>query len=187
VQRLSTVKGADQQNLMEYIDEIYQRNISHQKYSHQSAASSPEPHLIYTQRFTWFAAPFSPLQRNAMNKHILIIDDEPDIREATQMCLEIARGWKVTTAGSSREGLEKAMLEQPDAVLLDVMMPDTDGLTTFEQLRANPVTQHIPVILLTAKAQPDDRRCFAKLNVAAVITKPYDPLTLADQIADVLG
>lgn len=182
MQRLPIVKGADQQSLMQYINAIYC------KYIDSPAEFHPEPHPVHDQRFTWFAAPsVSSLQRNAMNKHILIIDDEPDIREATQMCLEIARGWKVTTAGSSREGLEKAMLEQPDAVLLDVMMPDTDGLTTFEQLRANPVTQHIPVILLTAKAQPDDRRCFAKLNVAAVITKPYDPLTLADQIADVLG
>ncbi|NJP09460.1 MAG: response regulator [Leptolyngbyaceae cyanobacterium RU_5_1] len=122
-----------------------------------------------------------------MNKRILIIDDEPDIREATQVCLEIAKGWEILTASSSIEGLEKAASEQPDAVLLDVMMPGTDGLSTFEQLQANPTTQHIPVILLTAKAQPADRRRYNQLNVAAIITKPYDPLTLADQIADILS
>ncbi|MCL6434981.1 MAG: response regulator [Leptolyngbyaceae cyanobacterium HOT.MB2.61] len=121
-----------------------------------------------------------------MPKHVLIIDDEPDIREATQVCLEIAKGWHVTTASSSSEGLEKAAAEQPDVVLLDVMMPDMDGLATFEQLRTNPTTRHIPVILLTAKAQPADRRRFTQLEVAAVITKPYDPLTLADQIAKIL-
>lgn len=121
-----------------------------------------------------------------MTKRILIIDDEPDIREATQVCLEVAKGWEILTAGSSGEGLAKAISELPDAVLLDVMMPDMDGLTTFEQLRANPVTQNIPVILLTAKAQPADRRRYNQLRVAAIITKPYDPLTLADQIAEVL-
>lgn len=122
-----------------------------------------------------------------MNKRILIIDDEPDIREATQVCLEVAKGWEVLTASSSREGLEKATAEQPDAVLLDVMMPDMDGITAFKLLRSNPVTQHIPVILLTAKAQPDDQRKFAQLEVAAVIIKPYDPLKLADQIAVVFS
>ncbi|NJL22498.1 MAG: response regulator [Leptolyngbyaceae cyanobacterium SM1_3_5] len=121
-----------------------------------------------------------------MNKRILIIDDEPDIREATQVCLEVAKGWEVLTAGSSAEGLQKAAIEQPDAVLLDVMMPDTDGLATFEQMQANPATRHIPVILLTAKAQPADHRQYLRLEVAAVITKPYDPLTLADQIAKIL-
>jgi two-component system, OmpR family, alkaline phosphatase synthesis response regulator PhoP len=122
-----------------------------------------------------------------MIRHILIIDDEPDIREATQVCLEISKGWSVTTAGSSQEGLAKAVSEQPDAVLLDVMMPDMDGLETFEQMRLNPATQHIPVILLTAKAQTDDRRRFTQLAITAVITKPYDPLTLADQIEAILG
>ncbi|MBD3885674.1 response regulator [Phormidium tenue FACHB-886] len=121
-----------------------------------------------------------------MNKRILIIDDEPDIREATQVCLEVVKGWEVLTAGSSNEGLAKAVAEQPDAVLLDVMMPDVDGLATFEQMQANPITRHIPVILLTAKAQPADHRRYTQLEIAAIITKPYDPLTLADQIAKIL-
>jgi two-component system, OmpR family, alkaline phosphatase synthesis response regulator PhoP len=120
-------------------------------------------------------------------RHILIIDDEPDIREATQVCLEISKGWSVTTACSSKEGLEMAISEQPDAILLDVMMPDVDGLETFEQMRANPATHHIPIILLTAKAQPDDHRRFTQLEITAVITKPYDPMTLADQIEKILG
>ncbi|PSB20426.1 response regulator [Phormidesmis priestleyi ULC007] len=121
-----------------------------------------------------------------MTKRILIIDDEPDIREATQLCLEIVKGWDILTAGSSKEGIEKAILEQPDAVLLDVMMPEVDGLATFDQLQANPSTRHIPVILLTAKAQAADQRQFTQLAIAAVITKPYDPLTLADQIDAIL-
>lgn len=124
---------------------------------------------------------------HSVTKLILIIDDEADIREATQVCLEVAKEWTVLTAGSSYEGLEIAASKQPDAVLLDVMMPDIDGLATIEMLRDNPFTQNIPVILLTAKAQPADLRRFNQLEIAAVITKPYDPLTLADQIAAILS
>jgi two-component system, OmpR family, alkaline phosphatase synthesis response regulator PhoP len=122
-----------------------------------------------------------------MINRILIIDDEPDIREATQLCLEIAKGWEVFTAESSQEGIKKAVAEQPDAVLLDVMMPGVDGLATFEELRAHPATKHIPVILLTAKAQVADRQRFTQFSIAGIITKPYDPMTLADQIAAMLA
>lgn len=121
-----------------------------------------------------------------MNKRILIIDDEEDIRETTQICLEIANEWEVLTAGSGREGLLKAACEHPDVILLDVMMPDMDGLTTLENLQANPQTQNIPVILLTAKAQAAEQRQFTQLKVVAVITKPYDPFTLSEQVAQAL-
>jgi two-component system, OmpR family, alkaline phosphatase synthesis response regulator PhoP len=121
-----------------------------------------------------------------MIQRILIIDDEPDIREATQVCLEISKGWEVLTAGSGRDGITVAISEQPDVVLLDVMMPDVDGLTTFAEMRSHPEVQHIPVILLTAKAQSADRHRFAQFQIAGIITKPYDPLTLADQIVEML-
>ncbi|NJL35328.1 MAG: response regulator [Leptolyngbyaceae cyanobacterium RM2_2_4] len=121
------------------------------------------------------------------NKRILIIDDEADIREATKLCLEVAAGWEILTASSGIEGLQTAASEPLDAILLDVMMPDMDGLTTFEKLQANPKTQNIPVILLTAKAQPAEQRQFTQLAVTAVITKPYDPLTIASYIAEVLN
>ncbi|AFY77221.1 MAG: response regulator [Hydrococcus sp. C42_A2020_068] len=117
---------------------------------------------------------------------ILIIDDEDDIREATQICLEVTGDWEVLTASSGREGLAKAAAEQPDAILLDVMMPDMDGLATLEKLQASPATNGIPVILLTAKAQPAEQRRFSQLDVAAVILKPYDPFTLSDQVIDAL-
>jgi CheY-like chemotaxis protein len=120
-------------------------------------------------------------------KRILIVDDEEDIREVAQLTLEAVGGWEVLTAASGDEGLAKAEAEQPDAILLDIMMPDLDGLTTFQQLQANPVTQDIPVILLTAKVQVADRLRFAELGLTAMIFKPFDPMALADQVADVLG
>lgn len=119
-------------------------------------------------------------------KCILLIDDEDDIREATQICLEITGEWQVLTASCAQEGLVKAALHQPDIILLDVMMPDMDGLTTFQKLQENSATQNIPVILLTAKAQPAEQRRFTQLNVAAVITKPYDPFTLSMQVSQAL-
>ncbi len=120
-------------------------------------------------------------------KRILVIDDEDDIREVAQLCLETVGGWEVTTACSGSEGLAKAEKEAPDAILLDVMMPDMDGPTTFQKLQANLATQNIPVILLTAKVQASEQRKFAELGVKAVLAKPFDPLMLANQVADALG
>ncbi|BAY23876.1 response regulator receiver protein [Calothrix sp. NIES-2100] len=73
------------------------------------------------------------------SKQILVIDDEDDIRQLIQTCLEIMGGWKVLTATSGNQGLLLAQSSQPDAILLDVMMPDMDGLTTFEKLQANQI------------------------------------------------
>ena len=120
-------------------------------------------------------------------KRILIIDDEDDIREVAQLSLETIPGWEVLTARSGREGLEMAVAEQPDAILLDVMMPDVDGPTTFQKLQAKPEISHIPVVLLTAKVQASDRQRFSTLGIKAVMAKPFDPLTLADQLAEILG
>jgi CheY-like chemotaxis protein len=118
---------------------------------------------------------------------ILIIDDEDDIREVAALSLESVAGWEVVTANSGTQGLARAVEQQPDAILLDVMMPGMDGPTTFRELRKNPATANIPVLLLTAKVQANDQRRFADLGVSAILFKPFDPLTLSAQIADVLG
>lgn len=120
-------------------------------------------------------------------KQILVIDDEDDIRKLTQTCLEIMGGWQVLTASSGSEGLAKAQLEQPDVILLDIMMPDMDGQATFQQLQANPATRNIPVILLTARGRSNNESLFAELGVKGVINKPFNPLKLADQVAAALS
>lgn len=122
-----------------------------------------------------------------MARKILIIDDEDDIREVAALSLESVAGWEVVTASSGSQGLARAAEHQPDAILLDVMMPGMDGPTTFRELRKNPVTAKIPVLLLTAKVQNSDQRRFADLGVESVLFKPFDPLTLADQISGALG
>lgn len=121
------------------------------------------------------------------SKHILVIDNEPYIQEIAQICLRTVAGWQVSTASSGKEGITKATVEQPDAILLDVMMPDLDGVATFQALQGNPMTQSIPVILLTAKVQASDRQRYTELGVKATIAKPFDPLQLATQVAAVLG
>ncbi len=122
-----------------------------------------------------------------MPRKILIIDDEDDIREVAKLSLESVAGWDVAVANSGAQGLARAAELLPDAILLDVMMPGMDGPTTFQQLRSNPDTARIPVLLLTAKVQGTDQRRFADLGVEAILFKPFDPLTLSNQIAGALG
>jgi CheY-like chemotaxis protein len=126
-------------------------------------------------------------QEFPVTRKVLIIDDEDDIREVAALSLESVAGWEVITAGSGAQGLVRAAEHQPDAILLDVMMPGMDGPTTFKELRKNPLTAMIPVLLLTAKVQSNDQRRFADLGVEAVLFKPFDPMTLSSQIESALG
>ncbi len=120
-------------------------------------------------------------------RKILIIDDEDDIREVAALSLESVAGWEVIVAESGAQGVARAAEQKPDAILLDVMMPGMDGPATFRELRRNPATARIPVLLLTAKVQGSDQRRFADLGVEAVLFKPFDPLTLSQQISSALG
>jgi CheY-like chemotaxis protein len=119
-------------------------------------------------------------------KRILIVDDEDDIREVAQVSLELVGQYEVLTAGCGRDGLARARAEQPDAILLDVMMPDMDGPTTLAELRADPATREIPVVFLTAKTQQADRARLAELGPAGILVKPFDPMKLPGEIAAAL-
>jgi CheY-like chemotaxis protein len=120
-------------------------------------------------------------------KRILVVDNEQYIQEVAKVCLETVAGWEVLLAGSGQECLRQAEAEQPDVILLDVMMPGMDGIATFQKLQDNPATQAIPVILLTAKIQSSDRRRYSEIGAVAAIAKPFDPLKLAGQVAAALG
>jgi CheY-like chemotaxis protein len=122
-----------------------------------------------------------------MSRKVLIIDDEPDIREVAQLSLEMARGWDVSVAASGAEGLRLATQHPPDGILLDVMMPEMDGPAVLSHLLDDPRTSSIPVVFLTAKVQGADQRRFAEMRVAGILAKPFDPLTLADEMASLLG
>jgi CheY-like chemotaxis protein len=120
-------------------------------------------------------------------KRVLLIDDEKDIRTLACLCLELEKGWEILEASSGQEGITIAEKEQPDAILLDAMMPDLDGLQTLAKLKANPKTKQIPAIFVTAKVQVSDRRVFYAAGAQGVINKPFDSLTLASQISGFLG
>ena len=122
-----------------------------------------------------------------MSRRVLIVDDDDAIREVAQASLEMVAGWQVAVASSGLEGLTMAAADPPDAIILDVMMPSMDGPTTFARLQADARTRDVPVVLLTAKVQPAERRRWEGLGVAGVLAKPFDPLGLSAQVADLLG
>jgi len=121
-----------------------------------------------------------------MTKKILVIHDEPDLRDVIQAALVGYAGWEVSTAGTCSEGLTAALSMCPDLILLDISMPDIDGYQCFEKLRSEPTTAAIPVILLTARVLSRDRRQFSAMGIAGVITKPFNPLNLWQEISQMV-
>ncbi|WP_460206080.1 response regulator [Scytonema sp. NUACC21] len=119
-------------------------------------------------------------------KRILVIDDEKNLCTVIAVSLEKIARWQVLIAQSGSEGLKRAETERPDAILLDVMMPDMDGLELFALLQSRPVTAKVPVIVLSAKVQKVDLSQFAQLGFAGMIAKPFDPLKLPYQVAELL-
>ena len=120
-------------------------------------------------------------------RSILMIDDDSSISYLAKMGMKRAKGWTVSTATSGEAGLAIAESDQPDAILLDMMMPGMGGLATLKRLQANPKIQHIPVIFLTAKAQASDNFQICEEGAAGLIVKPFDPNILADQIEEILA
>jgi CheY-like chemotaxis protein len=121
------------------------------------------------------------------SKRVLLIDDEESIQTVVQFGLKLAANWEVLIASSGAEGILKAQHEHPDIILLDVMMPEMDGLATFRALQQDQTTQAIPVIFLTAKAQASEKRLFHDTGANGIITKPFNSLDLAAQICKVLN
>lgn len=116
-------------------------------------------------------------------ERILYVEDEPDIQTVAKLALEMVGGYQVMTCSGGQEALEKVGDYAPDLILLDVMMPGMDGPTTLQNLRADPATAMIPVIFLTAKVQPTEVEQYQALGALNVIAKPFDPMTLAAQVA----
>jgi CheY-like chemotaxis protein len=118
---------------------------------------------------------------------ILIIDDEADIRRIIRLSLERVGGMKTCETPDGRAGLSAARRERPDAILLDVMMPGMDGTAMLAALRREPAISAIPVIFLTARQAPGEAERLKGLGARGVIVKPFDPMTLPDQIRDLLA
>jgi CheY-like chemotaxis protein len=122
-----------------------------------------------------------------VKRRILVVDDDDAAREAAVHSLQVMAGWEVVEAYCGAQAIESAKQHQPDAILLDVMMPAMDGPAMLGKLRATRATSHIPIVLLTAKVQAVHDGSLSHLPVAAILSKPFDPLRLASQVADALG
>lgn len=122
-----------------------------------------------------------------MTKQVLVVDDDDGVRDIIQMSLEAVGGWSVETAASGKMGIAIAQNTPLDLILLDVMMPEEDGLEVYRQLQASEKTKDIPTILLTAKAQMSERQAFMSAGIQGVITKPFQARGLVLEIEQILG
>ncbi|MBU3955372.1 response regulator [bacterium] len=120
-----------------------------------------------------------------MHRKILVVDDEEPIVDLIKVTLN-ASGYDVITASNGKEGLEKAVEELPDLIILDVRMPVMDGFTACKNIRANPVTANIPIVFLTASTQ---KASFEKAHTSGCDyfrTKPFDPVELSEFVNSIL-
>lgn len=120
-------------------------------------------------------------------RRVLVIDDSRVIRQVAEMVLG-QHGWEVLSAESGQEGVALAASDRPDVILLDVIMPEADGVATLVELRERPETSHIPVVFLTAQADNvSERDRLSTLGAAGLIAKPFAPLELARTVGALLG
>lgn len=117
---------------------------------------------------------------------ILFVEDQEDIQAVARIALENVGGFTLEVCSSGEEAIKKVTLFQPDLLLLDVMMPGLDGPATLEALRKLPLTENTPAIFMTAKVQPAEIENLLSLGALGVISKPFDPMTLAEQIRKIL-
>lgn len=120
-------------------------------------------------------------------RRVMLVDDEDDIRTIAELSLSAVGGLETVLAASGDEALEMALEQRPDVILLDVLMPGMDGPTLFRHLQANPSTATIPVIFMTARVQRREVERYLALGVAGVVPKPFDPMTLAATVREIVS
>jgi len=118
-------------------------------------------------------------------QHVACVDDDADILQITKFALEEIGGLTVTAFEGARPALAGMDAAQPDLILMDVMMPGMDGPTALKQLKKLEGVAHIPVVFMTARVQPHELRDYMALGAAGVISKPYDPVTLTQQLIEI--
>ncbi len=158
--------------IVKMLDKYLDRKQSNKKVNHESGADSTEN-----------------IDRNSqlniadiISKQILVIDDDLNIREVVSMCLRKLKGWNVVTVGSGQAGLNIILNSCPDVIILDVMMPEMDGLAFLRQLRVHHADQFIPVVLLSANRYLPDQDFLTELGVVEIVSKPFLPYNLVQRI-----
>lgn len=122
----------------------------------------------------------------SMPYSILSVDDEPDVTALVRFHFSKA-GYEVLTAASGREAIETIRCRHPDLVLVDLMLPDIDGLGLCEIIRQNSATAAIPIVILTSWATEEARQAGLELGAIDYVTKPFSPRDLVDRVARLLG
>lgn len=122
-----------------------------------------------------------------ISKSILLIDYEANVREVLQICLSEIGGWNVIVADSFEEGLTLLLTEKLDAVIMDNSTAKRNSARFIQKLKANPLTQSIPILLITHQASWYSRQNLLDMNVVGAIAKPFDPAILPTQISQLLG
>jgi CheY-like chemotaxis protein len=113
---------------------------------------------------------------------ILLVDDDSDIRTVTRLALQLVAGHVVEECASGAEALAKAPEFAPDLIVMDVLMPEMDGVATMRAMRKDPRFSSTPIIFLTATAQTSNITDFLRMGALCVIRKPFDPLELVEEI-----
>lgn len=121
------------------------------------------------------------------SKKVLLVDDDPNIRRIAQIVLNNIGKYDVMLAGGGADAIDLAKQTKPDLILLDVMMPDMDGPTTLTQIRSIPGLQNTPTIFVTAKVQKHEMHAYKQQGALGVITKPFDPMNLCNEIDRLLA
>lgn len=116
---------------------------------------------------------------------VLVVDDEVNITQILEFSIG-SEGYEVLSASNGEEAVEKARREQPDLIILDIMMPRIDGYETCRILKSNPLTKNIPVVLLTAKGRDIDKRLGYEVGATDYIIKPFSPSKLIERIHELL-
>ncbi len=118
-------------------------------------------------------------------QRVLVVEDDPDIQAVVRMALELVGGYTVEICSGGQGALQVVETFKPDLILLDVMMPDMDGPTVLEHLRAQPATAPVPIVFMTAKAQAHEVAAYRAMGALDVISKPFDPMKLSEQLANI--
>ena len=118
-------------------------------------------------------------------KRIMHVEDDPSIQQVAKIALEAVGGFNVHTCGSGKQALTDYPSVTPQLILLDVMMPGMDGPTTLQQLQQKYDLSGIPTVFMTAKVQSNEVSSYKALGAADVVVKPFDPMTLSEQIRQI--
>ena len=115
-------------------------------------------------------------------QRIMLVEDEPDIQLIARLALEAIGGFTLAVCDSASHALEVAPSWSPDLIMLDVMMPGIDGVTTFKKMQENPQLAKVPIIFMTAKARSSEVIIYKEMGALGVVAKPFDPMTLAEKV-----